>query len=36
VGILAEEFSKERPVEDRAGTTRREDLELICFEYVTS
>ena len=35
VSALAAEFSKERPPTDVKGTLRREDLTLICFEYVT-
>ena len=35
VGLLAEEFGKEQPASESAGTMGREDLELICFEYVT-
>ena len=32
---MAERFSKERPSGTGSGRLRREDLELICFEYVT-
>ena len=35
VRVLSEEFAKERPTSDSTGATRQEDLELICFEYVT-
>jgi SNF2 family DNA or RNA helicase len=35
VGILAKEFGKDQPGTERTGSVRREDLELICFEYVT-
>jgi hypothetical protein len=35
VGILAEEFGKDQPVVEGSGSARREDLELICFEYVS-
>lgn len=35
VSALAAEFSKERPFTDVKGTLRREELTLICFEYVT-
>lgn len=35
VSLLAEEFGKERPSAGTASAIRREDLELICFEYVT-
>jgi SNF2 family DNA or RNA helicase len=35
VGILAEEFGKDRPSEGQTAVMRCEDLELICFEYVT-
>jgi len=35
VAAMAEQFAKDRPTNGRAGSTRREDLELICFEYVT-
>ena len=36
VSLLAEEFAKERPATDSSARTRREDLRLICFEYVTA
>jgi hypothetical protein len=37
VSLLAEEFGKDRPSAGLAATAvRREELELICFEYVTS
>jgi hypothetical protein len=32
---LAEEFAKERPSSGTPGTVRREQLELVCFEYVS-
>jgi hypothetical protein len=35
VSVLAEEFAKERPASQTTGVTRHEDLDLICFEYVT-
>ncbi|MCH7728172.1 MAG: helicase, partial [Planctomycetes bacterium] len=35
VGVLAEEFSKDTPSSTSPGATARDDLELICFEYVT-
>lgn len=35
VGILAGEFGKERPSSRPTSAVQREDLELICFEYVT-
>jgi hypothetical protein len=35
VSTLAEEFAKDRPPPDSARVTRREDLQLICFEYLT-
>lgn len=35
VGALADEFGKERAKPERSAPLRREDLELICFEYVT-
>jgi hypothetical protein len=35
VDLLAGEFGKERPAADSIASVRREDLELICFEYVT-
>jgi hypothetical protein len=36
VGSLAADFGKQAPdTEPRAATPRREDLELICFEYVS-
>lgn len=35
VGLLAEEFGKERSSTGVATAIRPEDLELICFEYVT-
>lgn len=34
VGILAGEFGKDQPAAERTAAVRREDLELICFEYV--
>ena len=36
VASLAEEFSKGRPHAIESRDVRREDLELICFEYVTA
>jgi superfamily II DNA or RNA helicase len=35
VGVMAEEFSKDQPAAEVIGATRREDLDLVCFEYVT-
>ena len=35
VGLLAEEFGKVRPAAQSPDTVRREDLELVCFDYVT-
>jgi hypothetical protein len=35
VAELADEFSKSREPADRAASLRREDLQLICFEYLT-
>jgi hypothetical protein len=35
VGILAEEFGKDRPSAGPTAAMNRENLELICFEYVT-
>ena len=35
VHVMATEFGKDRPANGHVGKTRREDLELICFEYVT-
>ena len=35
VDVLAHEFAKDRPTSERLATVRREDLDLICFEYVT-
>ena len=35
IGVLADQFSKERTTPESIGKTRREDLELVCFEYVT-
>ncbi len=35
VGALADEFTKDRPTSEPAAPLRAEDLELICFEYVT-
>jgi hypothetical protein len=35
VSVLADEFAKDRPTNGPAAIIRREDLELICFEYVT-
>lgn len=35
IGVLANQFAKERTTPESIGKTRREDLELICFEYVT-
>ena len=35
VAVLAAEFAKDRPTSERLATVRREDLDLICFEYVT-
>jgi SNF2 family DNA or RNA helicase len=35
VGILAEEFGKDQPSAERTRSVRPEDLELICFEYLT-
>ncbi len=35
VGTLAEEFGKNQPSAEKMRSVRREDLELICFEYVT-
>lgn len=36
VAALAAEFSKARPLADAGPSLRREDLRLICFEYVTA
>ena len=36
VTVLADEFAKDRSASGPAAAIRREDLELICFEYVTS
>ena len=35
IGVLANQFSKERTASESVSGTKREDLELICFEYVT-
>ncbi len=35
VALLAEEFSKQKPVGPSLISLRREDLTLVCFEYVT-
>ena len=35
VGLLAAEFGKDQPTVASRGAVRREDLELICFDYVT-
>ncbi|NQT13268.1 MAG: SWF/SNF helicase family protein [Planctomycetes bacterium] len=35
IGTLAEQFSKDRTPSESVGGTKRGDLELICFEYVT-
>ena len=35
IGVLADQFSKERTTPKSIGKTRREELELVCFEYVT-
>ena len=35
VSALAAEFSKDRPASEAKGALRRDDLTLICFEYVT-
>ena len=35
VGLLAEEFGKGQPPVEGGESIRREDLELICYEYVT-
>ena len=35
VGVLADEFGKAPSANEPTGSTRREHLELICFEYVT-
>jgi hypothetical protein len=35
VGSLADEFGKGQPAAEGTGSIRREDLELICYEYVT-
>lgn len=35
VTALAVEFSKDRPVSNSAGGLQREDLSLMCFEYLT-
>jgi hypothetical protein len=35
VAVLATEFSKERPAAESGTGLRREDLSLVCFEYVT-
>lgn len=35
VAVLADEFGKDRPSTGASAVMRREDLELICFEYVT-
>jgi hypothetical protein len=36
VGVLAEEFGKQKPKEKAIKRLGREDLELICFEYVSA
>jgi SNF2 family DNA or RNA helicase len=35
VGLLADEFGKGQPAAEGSGSIRREDLDLICYEYVT-
>jgi hypothetical protein len=35
IAILSEEFSKDRPTSEPQAALRREDLALVCFEYVT-
>ncbi|NLE37139.1 MAG: helicase [Pirellulaceae bacterium] len=35
VAVLADQFGKQRPAAETTGSVGREDLELICFEYVT-
>ena len=35
VGLLADEFGKGQPAAEGSGSIRRDDLELICYEYVT-
>jgi hypothetical protein len=35
VRAMAEQFAKDRPANGQPALTRREELELICFEYVT-
>ncbi len=35
IAVLADEFSKDRPASPVTSSLRREDLTLICFEYVT-
>lgn len=35
VRVLADEFGKARPSRNPMTPIRREDLELICFEYIT-
>ena len=35
VAVMADEFSKDRPADEAIGATSREDLDLVCFEYVT-
>ncbi|NQT40175.1 MAG: helicase [Planctomycetes bacterium] len=35
IGVMADQFAKERTSPESIGKTRREDLELICFEYIT-
>jgi SNF2 family DNA or RNA helicase len=36
VGSLADDFRKDRPRENAVACLKREDLELICFEYLSS
>ena len=36
VAGLADEFAKERPSEESTQRLKAEDLQLICFEYVTT
>jgi hypothetical protein len=35
VALFAEQFGKQRPPDDAIKRLCREDLELICFEYVS-
>jgi hypothetical protein len=36
VGALAEEFGKQKPKEKATKRLGREELELICFEFVSA